>query len=148
MQGTATPASATGNAGGQLSGAGQQQGAGQGQQGMDPSQMLSGMTGALTGALSSIGQAASGIVSAITEGISSIPFDQMGQGLGDDQFDGRADEAADKKDEAVADGKKDPTPRWRRPKTLPSKKRAPTPVPPSLRMASRHRASSWRVPVG
>ncbi|EIC61904.1 hypothetical protein S7W_24755 [Mycobacteroides abscessus M94] len=104
MQGTATPASATGNAGGQLSGAGQQQGAGQGQQGMDPSQMLSGMTGALTGALSSIGQAASGIVSAITEGISSIPFDQMGQGLGDDQFDGRADEAADKKDEAAADG--------------------------------------------
>ncbi|SKQ06271.1 hypothetical protein [Mycobacteroides abscessus] len=108
MQGTATPASATGSPGGQLSGAAQQQGAGQGQQGMDPSQMVSGMTGALTGALSSIGQAASGIVSAITEGISSIPFDQMGQGPGDDQFDGRADEAADKKDEAAADGKKDP----------------------------------------
>lgn len=81
MQGTATPASAMGNQGGQMAGGGQQgAGQGQGQQGMDPSQIVSGLTGAMTGALGSIGQAASGIVSAITEGLSSIPFDQLGQG--------------------------------------------------------------------
>lgn len=117
MQGTATPASAMGNQGGQMSNAGQQQGAGQGQgqQGMDPSQMVSGVTGALTGALSSIGQAASGIVSAITEGLSNIPFDQMGghDGNPGDKLDGTADEAADKKDEGKDGGadkadKKDP----------------------------------------
>ncbi|AMW21273.1 mediator complex subunit 15 domain-containing protein [Mycobacteroides chelonae] len=105
MQGTATPASAMGNQGGQMAGGGQQgAGQGQGQQGMDPSQIVSGLTGAMTGALGSIGQAASGIVSAITEGLSSIPFDQLGQGgdAGDekpeDKIDGKADEAADKKD--------------------------------------------------
>ncbi|MBB4853121.1 hypothetical protein HNP40_000487 [Mycobacteroides chelonae] len=106
MQGMATPASAMGNQGGQISGAGQQQGAGQGQgqgqQGMDPSQIVSGLTGAMTGALGSIAQAASGIVSAITEGLSNIPFDQMGQGGEpglDDKIDGKADEAADKIDD-------------------------------------------------
>lgn len=105
MQGTATPASAMGNQGGQMAGGGQQgAGQGQGQQGMDPSQIVSGLTGAMTGALGSIGQAASGIVSAITEGLSNIPFDQLGQGgdAGDekpeDKIDGKADEAADKKD--------------------------------------------------
>ncbi|MFA4080273.1 hypothetical protein ONA92_00975 [Mycobacteroides salmoniphilum] len=105
MQGSATPASAMGNQGGQMSGGGQQ-GAGQGQQGMDPSQIVSGLTGAMTGALESIGQAASGIVSAITEGLSNIPFDQMGQGgepgpgdeKPDDKIDGKADESADTKD--------------------------------------------------
>ncbi|OHT88814.1 hypothetical protein [Mycobacteroides saopaulense] len=111
MQGTATPASALGNQGGQMSGVGQQQGAGQGQgqQGMDPSQIVSGLTGAMTGALGSIGQAASGIVSAITEGLSNIPFDQMGQGGEpgpDDKIDGKADEAADKVDDKT--DKKDP----------------------------------------
>ncbi|WP_078314402.1 hypothetical protein [Mycobacterium sp. D16Q16] len=106
-QGSATPASAMGAQGGQMSGGGQQgAGQGQGQQGMDPSQIVSGLTGAMTGALGSIGQAASGIVSAITEGLSSIPFDQMGQGgepgpgdeKPDDKIDGKADEAADKKE--------------------------------------------------
>ncbi|OAT70659.1 hypothetical protein AWB85_04890 [Mycobacteroides immunogenum] len=110
MQGTATPAAAMSGPSGQMSNAGQQgAGQGQGQQGMDPSQMVSGVTGALTGALSSIGQAASGIVSAITEGISNIPFDQMGQGdHGADKLDGTAAEAADKKDDAPTDSKKDP----------------------------------------
>lgn len=109
MQGSATPASAMGTQGGQMSGGGQQgagQGQGQGQQGMDPSQIVSGLTGAMTGALGSIGQAASGIVSAITEGLSNIPFDQMGQAgeptpgeeKPDDKIDGKADEAADKKE--------------------------------------------------
>lgn len=107
MQGSATPASAMGAQGGQMSGGGQQgAGQGQGQQGMDPSQIVSGLTGAMTGALGSIGQAASGIVSAITEGLSNIPFDQMGQGgepgpgdeKPDDKIDGKADEAADKKE--------------------------------------------------
>ncbi|MEU9804820.1 hypothetical protein [Mycobacterium sp. NPDC050853] len=108
MQGTATPASAMGNQSGQMPSGGQQQGAGQGQgqQGMDPSQIVSGLTGAMTGAMGSIGQMASGIVSAITEGLSNIPFDQMGQGgepgagedKPEDKFDGKVDEAADKKD--------------------------------------------------
>ncbi|MGH3725342.1 MAG: hypothetical protein ACRDUS_14625 [Mycobacterium sp.] len=106
MQGAATPASGMGNVnGGQMPG--QQQGQGQQGQGMDPSQIVSGLTSAMTGALGSIGGAASGIVSAITEGLGSIPFDQMGghdgqPGSGDDKpddrVDGKADEAADKKD--------------------------------------------------
>ncbi|MUM18158.1 hypothetical protein FZI91_03360 [Mycobacterium sp. CBMA271] len=110
VQGSATPASGMSNysQGGPNAGQtpGQQQGQGQG---MDPSQMVSGMTSALTGALTSIGQAASGIVSAITEGLSNIPFDQMGgeHGPGDDKpedkFDGKADEAADKSDKKDTD---------------------------------------------